>query len=374
MSRAPQRERVDTLVIGGGQAGLSVGYHLANRGLSFLILDAAKRIGDAWRERWDSLCLFTPARYAGLDGMPFPAPSSSFPSKDAMADYLEAYARRFHLPVRNGVRVERLAHRDGRFVAEAGDLRVEADNVVVAMASYQNPRVPDFAGELAPEIRQMHSIDYRNPDQLRPGPVLLVGAGNTGADIAMELSHGHTVWMSGRDVGAIPFRIERKLSQLAFVPLVLRVVFHRILTVDTPVGRKARPDHLRKGGPLVRVKPRDLRNAGVVRVPRTAGIREGLPLLDDGRVLEPANVIWCTGFDSGFDWIDLPVLGEEEPMHRSGIVESLPGLYFVGLSFLHSVSSSMIHGVGRDAKRIAEHIEGRVQPRAPLTDPITVAA
>jgi putative flavoprotein involved in K+ transport len=349
--------QIDTLVIGGGQAGLSVGYHLARRGLPFLILDASPRIGDPWRQRWDSLRLFTPARYSGLDGMPFPAASRRhFPTKDEMADYLCAYAARFELPIESGVRVERLTRSDGRFVAIAGDRRFEANNVVVAMAGYQKPRIPSFAGELSGHVRQLHSVEYRNPRPLQDGPVLLVGAGNTGADLAMELAPDREVWLSGREVGHIPFRIETRLAQALLVPLVLRGVFHRILTVATPIGRKARPKIIRQGGPLVRVKPKDLRSAGVGRVPRTERIENGLPVLADGRTLEPANVIWCTGFHSGFDWIDLPVHGEVEPLHRSGVVESESGLYFVGLNFLHAGSSSQIHGVGRDAERIVAHL------------------
>jgi putative flavoprotein involved in K+ transport len=359
-------ERVDTLVIGGGQAGLSVGYHLTRRSLPFLIVDAAERIGDVWRQRWDSLRLFTPTRYCGLDGMAFPAASRAhYPTKDEMADYLRAYAARFELPIEGGVRVERLTRRDGRFLAVAGDRRFEANNVVVAMSSYQKPRVPSFAGELRGNIHQLHSVDYRNPRQLADGPVLLVGAGNTGADIAMELAPDRQVWMSGPDVGHVPFRIETRLARALLVPLVLRVLFHRILTVATPLGRKVRPQIIRRGGPLVRVKPKDLGRAGVERVPRTERIQGGLPVLEDGRVLEPANVIWCTGFHGGFDWIDLPVHGEVEPKHRSGVVESEPGLYFVGLHFLHAESSSLVHGVGRDAERVVEHLARARASRTP---------
>jgi putative flavoprotein involved in K+ transport len=363
MTSTRRTERIDTLVIGGGQAGLSVGYHLARRDLPFLILDAADRIGDSWRERWDSLRLFTPARFDALDGMPFPAEPGYFPTKDEMADYLEAYAARFDLPVQNNARVRRLTRENGRFVVLAGDARFEADHVVVAMSNYQQPRVPDFAGGLDAGIRQLHSADYRSPDQLADGPVLLAGAGNSGADIAMELAPRHTVLMSGPDVGHIPFRIERGLGQHLLGPFVLRVMFHRVLTVRTPLGRKVRPEKLTKGVSLVRVKPKDLARAGVERVPRTTGTKDGLPVLEDGRVLEPANVIWCTGFHAGFDWIDLPVHGEKEPLHKSGVVESQPGLYFVGLSFLHSVSSAMIHGVGRDAARIAGLVAERSKHR-----------
>ncbi|HKJ92168.1 MAG TPA: NAD(P)/FAD-dependent oxidoreductase, partial [Longimicrobiales bacterium] len=227
-------EHFDTIIVGGGQAGLSVGYHLARRGMRFLILEGRARIGDVWRERWDSLRLFTPAGFSSLDGMPFPAHRHAFPTKDQMADYLATYADRFRLPVRTGVRVERLRRRNGRFLLDAGEHRFEADNVVVAMANYQEPRIPAFAAELDPSIAQVHSFGYRNPGQLREGPVLIVGAGNSGSEIAMELGPRHKVWMSGRDTGQLPFRVDGLLGRLLLVRLVLKGLFHRILTVRTP--------------------------------------------------------------------------------------------------------------------------------------------
>ncbi len=354
-------ERFQTVVIGGGQAGLSVGYHLARRELPFVILEANTRIGDTWRNRWDSLRLFTPARYDGLAGLPFPADPASFPTKDSMGDYLEAYAGRFALPVRTGVRVQRLSRNGHGFIVETRTQRLEAENVVVAMAGFQKPLVPPFAQQLDRSIVQLHSCEYRNLSQLQPGGVLIVGAGNSGSEIARELAPDHQVYMSGRDVGHLPFRIESPAAQRFLVPLVLRGIFHRVLTVRTPLGRKARPTIISRGGPLIRVKPKDLVRAGVARVPRTAGAHDGQPLLQDGRVLEVANVIWCTGFHPGFSWIDLPVLGEREPRHRSGVVPDQPGLYFVGLHFLHALSSAMIHGVGRDAGRIVEAIGKREQ-------------
>ena len=350
-------ERINTVVIGGGQAGLSVGYHLKKRGVPFVILDASPRIGDAWRNRWDSLRLFTPAKFSGLDGMRFPAPRNSFPTKDDMADYLESYARHFQLPVRSGLRVERLSRLGQRFLVVAGDQQFEADNVVVAMAGWQRPRVPAFARELHPRIVQVHSFDYRNPAQLQPGGVLIVGAGNSGAEIALDVVPGHETWLAGPDTGHVPFRIEGLLARLLLVRLVLRVVFHRILTVRTPIGRKVRAKMLHHGEPLVRTKPQDLVAAGIKRVPRVVRIENGLPVLEDGRVLDIANVIWSTGFHSGFSWIDLPVFDANgDANHDSGVVTSEQGLYFVGLKFLYAASSSAIHGVGRDAARIADRI------------------
>jgi putative flavoprotein involved in K+ transport len=358
-------EHVETLVLGGGQAGLSVGYHLAQRDLPFVILDANDRIGDSWRKRWDSLRLFTPTRYNALSGMPFPGPGHSFSTKDEVADYLEAYAERFDLPVRTGVRVDRLSRNGTHFVVEAGGRLFEAENVVVAMASHQVPQVPPFAPELDPGIVQFHSAEYRNPSQLQEGSALVVGAGNSGAEIAVEVVKEHPTWLAGTESGHVPFRIERAPARFVFLPLMFRVIGHRVMTVRTPIGRKMRPKLLSHGAPLVRVKPKDIAAAGVERVSRVMGVRDGLPLLEDERVLEAANVIWCTGFRPDFSWIDLPVFGDEEapiePIHRRGIVGGEPGLFFVGLFFLYAMSSGFLPGVGRDAEYIVNEIASRIR-------------
>ncbi len=349
----------DTIVIGGGQAGLATGYYLKQQGQDFVILDANERTGDSWRKRWDSLRLFTPARFDGLPGLPFPARPHAFPTKDEMADYLESYAARFDLPVRLGVSVDCLLRQGSQFLVTAGDLRFEANNVVVAMSNWQKPWLPPFARELDPSIVQLHSSEYRNSSQLRDGSALIVGAGNSGAEIALEVARGHPVWLSGRDTGHIPFRIEGTAARFLVIPLLFRFVFHRVLTLNTPMGRKNRLKILSHGMPLVRTKPKDLAAAGIQRVPRVVGVRDGLPVLEDGRVLDVANVIWCTGFHPGFSWIDLPILGEHGLLHERGVVTSEPGLYFVGLAFLFAASSSMIHGVGRDAEYVVQAIRTR---------------
>lgn len=366
MNRDFRTERIDAVVIGGGQAGLATGYHLARRGVRFVVLDANERIGDQWRRRWDSLRLFTPARFDGLPGMPFPGSPYDFPTKNAMADYLEAYARRFNLPLRTGTRVDRLSRQGDRFLIVAGDHRFEADHVVVAMANHQQARMPPFAGELNPEIVQVHSSAYRHPSELRPGPVLVAGAGNSGSELAKEaVRAGHVTTMAGRDVGQIPFRISGFAGRHVLVHLVLRGIFHRVLTLDTPVGRRVRPRILHGGGPLIRVRRRDLAAMGVQFAPKVIGARNGLPQVEDGRVLDVTNVIWCTGYHPGFSWIDLPVFDSYgEPLHRGGVVESQPGLYFVGLHFLYALSSEMIHGVGRDADRVARLIAPGVSAAA----------
>jgi putative flavoprotein involved in K+ transport len=357
---APVDERHEVIVIGGGQAGLSVGYHLQHQGVPFVILDARARVGDAWRERWDSLRLFTPRRYNALDGMRFPGVANDFPTKDEMADYLESYATRFGLPVRTGARVDRLSREGDRYLLKVGDRRLEARHVVIAMSSYQRRKTPAFAAELNPSITQLHSVDYRRSSQLPLGDVLIVGAGNSGAEIAIDLARdGRRVWISGRDVGQIPFPVQSSMVRRLLLPILFRIVFHRILTLDTPIGRKVRPRLINRGMPLIRTRGRDLAAAGVARAPRMEGVRDGFPLLADGTVRRVSGVVWCTGFDMGQSWIDLPVFDRHgEPIQKRGVVPGEPGLYFVGPHFLYSASSTMIHGIGRDAQYVAKRIAG----------------
>jgi putative flavoprotein involved in K+ transport len=232
------------------------------------------------------------------------------------------------------------------------------------MATFQRPRIPPFAAGLDPAIVQLHSSEYRNLAQLAPGPVLVVGAGNSGSEIALEAARaGRETWLAGRDVGHVPFRIEGPLGRV-LVPFIFRVVFHRVLTLDTPLGRKARPAAVSRGAPLIRIKPKDLASAGVRRVGRVAEVRDGRPVLEGGQVVEPASVVWCTGYDPGLSWIDLPVFGPGgEPVHVRGVATNEPGLYFVGLHFLYALSSTMIHGVERDARHVAGTIASRTNAR-----------
>jgi putative flavoprotein involved in K+ transport len=351
-------ERYETVVVGGGQAGLATGYHLARLGRPFVILDAGQRVGDAWRARWDSLRLFTPARYSGLPGMGFPATAWHYPTKDEVAEYLETYAARFQLPVRAGVRVDGLTRQGDRYLVTAGERRFEAANVVVASGAYHRPLVPGFAAELDPGILQLHSSGYRRPAQVQEGGVLVVGAANSGAEIAVELAGAHRTWLSGRHPGSEPTRAGSRLDRLLTPPFWFFI--SQVLTVDTPIGRKLRPKLMGAGTPLARVRRRDIAAAGIERVPRTAGARDGLPVLEDGRALEVANVVWCTGYRPDFSWIDLPVQGDHgQPRHDRGVVAGQPGLYFVGLFFQSAVSSALVGGVGRDAEQIVARIAAR---------------
>lgn len=357
-------ETVETVVIGGGQAGLAVGYHLSQRGLPHVILDESDRIGDAWRTRWDSLRLFTPARYSALPGMPFPGAPMSYPTKDEVADYLEAYAREFRLPVRSGVRVDRLSRVGDQYEVVCGDRSLRAQNVVVASGPSHEPRIPSFAVEIDTRIVQLHSSEYRNPAQLRDGGVLVVGAGNSGAEIAVELAPRHETWLSGPDTGQEPTRAGSRPDRV-LMPLMWFMAT-RVLRVTNPIGRKVRDQFTDppRGIPLGRVRRRDITAAGIERVPRTTGVDGGRPRLADGRVLDVANIVWCTGFTPGLGWID-PSLATHGrlPTHDRGIVQSPPGLYFVGLLFQYSLSSALLGGVGRDAEHVVSDIASRQSRR-----------
>jgi putative flavoprotein involved in K+ transport len=352
-----RHQEFGTVVIGGSQSGLAVGYYLSQRGLPFAIVDDNDRIGDAWRRRWDSLRLFTPGRYNGLPGMPFPGSPLSYPTKDEAADYLEAYARQFELPVQTGVKVDRLSKIGDRFEVICGENTLFAENVVVATGASHNPRVPQFARELDESIVQLHSKEYRNPSQIQEGGVLVVGAGNSGAEIAIELARHHQTWLSGPDTGQEPTRAG-SLPDHLFTP-IMWFMATRVMTVKTPIGRKVRDYFLDppRGIPLARVRRKDFAAAGVERVPRMTGVKNRYPVLDGGRILEASNVIWCTGFTPNYDWIDFSLPTHNGlPIHNRGIVESCPGLYFIGLLFLYSLSSSLLGGVGRDALHIVDHI------------------
>jgi putative flavoprotein involved in K+ transport len=351
-------QRLDTVVIGGGQAGLAVGHQLAARDLDFVILDAERRVGDAWRRRWDSLRLFTPAAYSGLPGMGFPAPAGHLPDKDEVADYLERYAERFDLPVRLETRVESLGWDGERYAVRAGGMRFEAEDVVVATGPFQRPRVPDLAARLAPDVHQLHSSQYRSPFDLPDGPALVVGAGNSGAQIALELARFRKVWLAGREVGRLPRRLLGRDVYDWLWPVLTRA------TLDTRLGRRVRERTLR-GDPLVGIPERDLTEAGIARVGRVTDERGGIPVCE-GEVVRPRVVVWCTGFAPDYSWIELPVLDERGfPRHRRGVATDAPGLYFVGLRFQHRMTSALVGGVGRDAAFVAAQVARRADARLP---------
>ena len=348
------QETYHTVVIGGGQAGLVAGYYLAQQGGDFIILDGYSRVGEAWRKRWDSLRLFTPAKFDALPGLPFPADGSYFPTKDEVADYLEAYAAKLRLPVRSNTQVDKLAQDGESYRITAGAQNFRAKNVIVATGPYQMPSLPSFAKELDPALFQLHSSVYRNPDHLPGERVLVVGAGNSGAEIALELARaGRRVWLAGRDVGHIPAdRLGKYFDGKPYWWFISHV-----LSINTPIGRKMREQVLYHGSPLIRSNRDEIIKAGIQPVARLAGVSSGMPLLQDGQTLEVDAVVWATGFRPHYCWIDLPIFDENGfPNHQSGVVASARGLYFVGLHFQTALTSALIGGVGRDAQYVTTQI------------------
>lgn len=341
------------MVIGAGQAGLAMGYYLRKAGEDFVVLDADERVGDCWRHRYDSLRLFSRPRYASLPGLRIG--TRDCPNRDEMADYLEQYAVHHTLPVRTGARVTRLSRDDQGFLIEtrAGDWR--ADQVVVAAGMHMIERRPSFAGELDPSIRQLHSMEYRNPDQLADGDVLVVGAANSGTDIALEAVKTHRTLLAGRHPGQVPVDID-SISGRLFTPLVM-FLFKYVFTRDTRIGRKTIANAEQRGLPLTRNKLAQLDAAGITRIGRIESVVDGRPVTTDGDVLrEVTTVVWCTGSGPDHSWIDLPVFDGGRPRHDRGVAVDVPGLLFLGLDFQYAIASASIQGVDRDARHLVRRI------------------
>ena len=347
-------ETFNTIVIGGGQAGMAAGYYLKQQGDDFIILDENMRSGETWRKRWDSLRLFTPSQNDYLPGMKFPKPDFYFPTKDETADFLESYAEKFDLPVRYGAKVEALKRNEKGYHASTNATSIHAQNVIIATGAFHTPYIPSLSQELDQSFFQMHSADYRNPGQVPVQHVLVVGAGNSGAEIALELAKtGRKVWLSGRDVGRIPAdRLGRLLGGRPYWWFL-----RRVMTINTPIGRRMKANVLTHGNPLVRTQREDVANAGVKFVPRLAGAEDGKLYTEDRQPLPAEGVIWATGFRPDYQWVDLPIFDETgRPRHLRGVVPEAPGLYFLGLHFQTGLTSSLLGGVGEDAKYITQAI------------------
>ncbi len=355
-------QRHEAIVIGAGQAGLAAAYHLAKRGIDFVVLEGNDRVGDNWRTRYDSLRLYSPAKYDGLPGLRFPLAGHRFPTGREMGDYLESYVRHLDLPVRTGMRVDRLEAADGGdgYVVTAAGQTFEAPQVVIAPGFFRKPHVPSFARDLGASIRQVHSSDYRAPEELADGPVLVVGLSHSGADMAMEaLLNGHHTIVSGKGHGQLPFSVDSRAGRVAWP--VMKFVASNVLTLRTPIGRKMAIRIRQGGAPLLRHRRPDLLKAGVELVDeRVTGARDGKPELADGRVLDVTNVIWCTGFRPDYGWIQLPIFDEVGfPGQDRGVVRSAAGVYFVGLPFQFGFPSMLVLGANRDAAYVAERVAAR---------------
>lgn len=340
--------RHDVVIIGAGQAGLSMGYHLAQRDVDFVMLDASPRIGDVWRNRYDSLVLFSASQYNHLPGMPFPKAPDTYPTKDEVADYLATYASVFGLPVRLETPVTAVHPTPDGYRVETPTETFLAGQVVIATGPFQTPFIPPFAQHLDPAITQLHSSQYRNPAQLPPGDVLVVGAGNSGAQIAEELLQSRRVHLAiGRPQPQLP---QEFLGKTIF--WWLKALGALDVTVDSPLGR-----WLRARDPLFGTDLRKLeRDFGLKLLPRITHADGEAVHVADGRTLSVPTIIWATGFRTEYPWVHAPVFTSEGlPRHRRGVTEA-PGLYFIGLPWQYRRGSALLLDVGRDAEYLAERI------------------
>jgi putative flavoprotein involved in K+ transport len=344
--RSPEA-RYDIVVIGAGQAGLAIGYFL-KQGRTFVIVEAADSIGSAWRDRWESLRLFTPRRYSGLPNLPFPGDPEGYPDRAEVIAYLERYAETFELPVELKSPVRRLTRENGQFVLEVDGRQITAEQVVVATGPFQKPFIPEVASRLEADVFQAHSTGYRKPSDVPEGTVLVVGGGNTGFQVAEELSSTRRVVLAiGSRQTPLP---QRLLGRDLFWWLTESRLFNT--TVESRLGRK-----LRTRETLIGSSPRKLRRRyGVELKPRVVDAEGRTVRFEDGSELEVDAVIWATGYRPDYSWIDLPAFDPGGRLrHRRGVTD-VPGLYFLGLTWQHTRGSALIGWVKDDAQFIAERI------------------
>src|SRR5262252_7604251 len=341
-------ELLDVAVIGGGQAGLAMAWHLAREGVRFVVLDAAPEIGHTWRSRWDSLTLFTPAKRNGLPGMAFPGPPGAYPGKDAVAGYLRAYAAAFNLPVRLNARVTYLSQTAEGFEIRTEDEAYRARQVVVATGPFQVPYLPPAAHRLDGSVTQLHSAGYRNLQALPSGPVLVVGGGNSGFQIAEELA------AAGRRVDlSIATKMPVLPQRLAGKDLFWWLTRLRLMRVSTEsrLGRRMSSRDFIIGSSRHR-----LQKAGVRFRPQLTGADGRAVHFADGGTLDAGVVIWATGYRPDYSWIHIPgVARDGQVAHRRGVTE-VPGLYFLGLTWQHTRGSALLGFVNEDAAYLADRI------------------
>jgi putative flavoprotein involved in K+ transport len=358
--------RYEVAVVGAGQAGLAIGRALADREKRFVILEAADSVGSAWRNRWDSLVLFTPRRYDALPGLPFPGDPDGYPTRDEVAAYLERYAEHLELPIELSTPVRSLRKDADGFVLDANGRTIRADAVVVATGPFQSPIVPAFARGLAAEVFQTHSAGYRRPAGVPAGRTLVVGGGNTGFQIAKELTGSREVHLAiGSRQTSLP---QRPLGRDLFWWLSRLGLLSK--TVDSQIGRRAQDRDT-----LIGSSPRDAKRQGVVVRPRAVGADGRTVRFADGSELEVDALIWATGYRPEHSWIELPIHGDDGRLrHRRG-ASGVPGLYFLGLSWQHTRGSALLGFVADDAAFIAGRIDGdREPPPRRSTDPARHAA
>jgi putative flavoprotein involved in K+ transport len=364
VTRDPADDRpVDVVVVGGSQSGLAMAWHLQRQGLNFAVLEAGPEVGHVWRSRWDSLKLFTPAQYDALPGMAFPAPADTYPTKDPVADYLRDYAKAFDLPVRLNARVTSLTQTDGGFEVRTPDQTYRARQVVVATGPFQVPFVPPPAAKLDPSVTQVHSAAYRNPQVLPDGPVLVVGGGNSGFQIAEELAATRTVDLS---IATRYPMLPQRLGGRDLFWWLTRLGLLRVTVTSRPGRRMSRRDF------VIGTNRKRLERAGVRFRPRLVDAEDRTARFADHRLLEDVGVVvWATGYRPDYAWIDLPrVVREGQVVHRRGVTE-VPGLYFLGLSWQHTRGSALLGFVHEDATYLADRIQADHQAAMSGTVPAT---
>jgi putative flavoprotein involved in K+ transport len=339
----------EIVVVGGGQTGLAIGYFLKRQGRDFTILEADDESAAAWRQRWDSLRLFTPVRRNGLPGRPFPGDPGAYPGRDEVVAYLTDYAREMDLPVEFGSRVRAVrASDDGGYIVELDDRTMRARQVVIATGPFQVPAVPSIAERLDPAVVQMHSTEYRRPEQLPAGVVLVVGGGNTGYQIAEELADaGREVHLSvGARQTPLPQRLfGRDLFDYLEASRLMRVA------VTSRVGSR-----LQRRETLIGSSPRAARRRGIQLHGRAVEVAGREVSLADGGSVSPAAIIWATGFRLDHSFVQLPVFdGDRRVVHQRGVTAA-GGLYFLGLPWQHTRGSALLGWVKDDAEFIAERI------------------
>ena len=339
---------LDVVVIGGSQSGLAIAWHLQRQGLDFVVLEAGPEPGHVWRSRWDSLRLFTPAQYDALPGMAFPAPADTYPTKDPVADYLQAYVAALDLPVRLNARVTRLRQTDDGFEVQTADDTFQARQVVVATGPFQVPFVPPPAAKLDPSVTQVHSAGYRNPQALPEGPVLVVGGGNSGFQIAEELAATRTVDLS---IATTYPMLPQRLAGRDLFWWLTRLGLLRVTVTSRPGRRMSRRDF------VIGTNRRRLERAGVRFRPRLVDAEGRMVRFADHSLLEEVGVVvWATGYRPDYGWLHLPgVVREGQVVHRRGVTE-VPGLYFLGLSWQHTRGSALLGFVNDDAAYVAEQL------------------
>jgi len=348
---------VEVAVIGAGQAGLAMGYLLKRQGHRFVIVERASEVAPAWRARWESLVLFTPRRYSALPELPFPGDPDGYATRDEVIAYLERYAETFQLPIELNSEVKKVERGDdGRFRLELDDRTITAEQVVVATGPFQTPFVPKLTERLAEDVFQTHAVGYRRPAEVPQGTVLVVGGGNTGFQIAKELSATHKVVLAvGSRQTPLP---QRLLGRDLFWWLTKARILDK--SVETRLGQRLSTRETLIGSSARELKKR----VGVELKPRVVDADAYAFRFQDGSELQVNAVIWATGYRPDYSWIKLRVFGDDGRLrHRRGMTD-VPGLYFLGLTWQYTRGSALIGWVRDDAEFIAEQIAAYQGSRA----------